>query len=261
VNYWEGMVLGVVQGLTEFLPISSSGHLVVAESLLDLKTPGVVVEVTLHVATLLAVVWVYQGRIVELVVGAFRRDRSAWRAVALLALATAPAAFVGVLLADLFERAFESLAAVGVSFVITGTILWSTKWVSNGVRTPHPGVSGALAIGIAQALAIFPGISRSGSTVAVAMWLRVEPVRAAEFSFMLAIPAIAGAAVLQLPDLAAGVGGVGSGPLALAFVASLVSGIAAIKLLIALLRAQTFHFFAPYLWVLGVLTTAWALTR
>lgn len=261
MSYWEGVVLGVVQGLTEFLPISSSGHLVLAASLLGLETSGVVVEVVLHVATLLAVVLVYRRRLSELAVGAFAGDRSSWRVIFLLGVATVPAAIVGVLFADFFERTFESLLVVGVSFLVTGLVLWSTKWVSKGGRTAQPRVVGAAAIGLAQAIAIFPGISRSGSTVATAMWLGVEPVRAAEFSFILAIPAIAGAAVLQIPDLADGVGGVGAGPLAASFVASLIAGVAAIKLLIALLRSRAFHFFAPYLWGLGALTTAWALIR
>ncbi len=261
MSYWEGVVLGVVQGLTEFLPISSSGHLVLAESLLGLETPGVVVEVVLHVATLLAVVLVYQRRLGELVVGAFVGNRSAWRAVFLLAVATVPTTVVGFLFADFFERTFESLFVVGVSFLVTGLVLWSTKWVSKEGRTAHPSVAGAAAIGLAQVMAIFPGISRSGSTVATAMWIGIEPVRAAEFSFILAIPAIAGAALLQIPDLADGVGGVGTGQLAVGFFASVVSGIAAIKLSIALLRSQAFHFFAPYLWGLGALTTAWALIR
>ncbi len=261
MSYWEGVVLGVVQGLTEFLPISSSGHLVLAESLLGLETPGVVVEVVLHVATLLAVVLVYQRRLGELVEGALVGNRSAWRVVFLLAVATVPTALVGILFADFFEGTFESLFVVGVSFLVTGLVLWSTKWVSKEGRTAHPGVAGAAAIGLAQVMAIFPGISRSGSTVATAMWIGIEPVRAAEFSFILAIPAIAGAALLQIPDLADGVGGVGTGPLAVGFFASVVSGIAAIKLSIALLRSQAFHFFAPYLWGLGALTTAWALIR
>lgn len=261
MTYWEGVVLGVVQGLTEFLPISSSGHLVLAESLLGLETPGVVVEVVLHVATLLAVVLVYQRRLGELAAGAFVGNRSAWRVVFLLAVATVPTALVGILFADFFERTFESLFVVGVSFLVTGLVLWSTKWVSKEGQTAQPGVAGAAAIGLAQVMAIFPGISRSGSTVATAMWIGIEPVRAAEFSFILAIPAIAGAAVLQIPDLADGVVGVGTGPLAVGFFASLVSGITAIKLSIALLRSQAFHFFAPYLWGLGALTTAWALIR
>ena len=261
MTYWEGIVLGVVQGLTEFLPVSSSGHLVLAESLLGLETPGVVVEVALHVATLLAVVLVYQRRLGELLVGAFAGSRSAWRVVFLLAVATVPAAVVGNLFAGFFEWAFESLFIVGVGFFVTGLVLWSTKRISKEGRTTQPGLAGAAVIGLAQAMAISPGVSRSGSTVATAMWLGVEPVRAAEFSFILAIPAIAGAAVLQIPDLADGVGGVGAGPLAASFVASLVSGIAAIKLLVALLRSQAFHFFAPYLWGLGALTTAWALIR
>ncbi len=105
-----------------------------------------------------------------------------------------------------------------------------------------------------QAFAILPGISRSGTTVTVAMWLGVDPVRAAEFSFLLAIPVISGAAILQIPDLSRDIALVGVGPLVAGFVAATVSGIAAIRLLIALLRQKAFHRFAPYCWTVGVLT-------
>jgi len=258
MTWWEGLVLGIVQGLTEFLPVSSSGHLVVAEALLGLRTPGVFVEVTVHVATLFAVVIVYRERLAGLAVGVVRGGRAAWRYVGLLALASVPAAVVGLLFQDWFERTFDSLHVVGVGFLVTGTALWSTRLVRPSDQgEPEPG--GALAIGLAQALAILPGVSRSGSTVTAGMWVGVDPVRAAEFSFLMALPAIAGAAVLQIPEMADGAASVGVVPLGVSFLAALSSGVFAIRLLVRLLARRAFHRFAPYCWVLGGATLGWAL--
>jgi len=258
MTWWEGVVLGLVQGLTEFLPVSSSGHLVVAQAALGLRTPGVFLEVVVHVATLVAVGLVYWRRIAELLAGAWRRDAGAWGHIGLLVLASVPAAVVGLLFQDWFEATFDSMLIVGVNFLVTGTFLWTTRAAPVTPR-PVPSVRGALAIGLAQAAAILPGISRSGATVTAGMWTGVDPVRAAEFSFLMAMPAIAGAAVLQIPDMAAGTAAAGPGPLALAFVAALVSGVAAIRLLVRLLARRAFHQFAPYCWTLGILTLAWAL--
>lgn len=261
MTYWQGLLLGVVQGLTEFLPISSSGHLVVAEAAVGLATPGVLVEVAVHVATLLAVVVVYRARLTELLVGVLRGEWAAWRYVGLLAVGSVPAAVVGLLFADWFERAFDSLLIVGVDFLVTGLILWSTRGVLGRSVREEPTPGGSAGIGVAQALAIMPGISRSGATVAAGLWHGVDPVRAAEFSFLLAIPAIAGAAALQIPDLSTGLASVGGGPLAVSFAAALISGVAAIRFLVALLRRGAFHRFAPYCWALGAVTIVWAVAR
>jgi len=190
MNWWQGAVLGVVQGLTEFLPISSSGHLVVAQAAVGLSIPGVLVEVTLHVATLLAVLIVYWTRLGELVAGAIRGDRTAWGYVGLLVLGTIPAGAIGLLFADWFERAFDSLLMVGVSFLVTAGILWSTRRIQIVMVKQTPSWTGAFSIGLAQALAVMPGISRSGSTIAAGLWLGLDPVRAAEYSFLLAVPDI-----------------------------------------------------------------------
>lgn len=259
MNWWQGIILGIVQGLTEFLPISSSGHLVVAQAAVGLNAPGVQVEVILHVATLLAVVIVYRATLTSMVLGVFRRDPQAWSYVLMLFVATIPAAAAGLWLADLFTSAFDSLFAVGINFLVTGTILWSTRRVPEPVEG-KPKLGDAVAIGFAQALAILPGISRSGTTVAAAMWLKTRPVKAAEFSFLMAIPAIAGAAVLIMTDLPGGVGLVWDTSMVLSFGCALVSGIVAIRLLIALLQRRAFHRFAPYCWLLGLGTIVWALT-
>lgn len=258
MTWWQGVVLGVVQGLTEFLPISSSGHLVVAEAAIGLSTPGVVVEVVLHVATLLAVVIVYRKTLWSLSTGVIARDRTAWRYVLLLAVGTVPAAATGLLFRDLFERAFDSVVLVGCNFVVTGLVLWTTRWrikPSGSLPTPP----GATAIGVAQAFAILPGISRSGTTVSAALWLGLEPVQAAEFSFLLAIPAIAGAGLLQWGALPRELGSIGGLPLAASFAAALVAGVVAIRVLVAFLRHGAFHRFAPYCWVIGTATIVWAL--
>lgn len=253
--------MGVVQGLTEFLPISSSGHLVVTEAAIGLTTPGVTVEVALHVATLLAVLVVYRVRIGRLVWGIMASQGDAWRYVGLLAVASLPAAVVGLAFEEWFTRVFDSLLAVGVNFLVTGAVLWSTRHVRERGTAAQPTVVGAGEIGVAQAFAILPGISRSGTTVAAAMWLGLDPVRAAEFSFLMAVPAIAGAAALQLSSLSGNLAAVGNGPLAASFGAALVSGVLAIRLLVALLARGAFHRFAPYCWTIGVITIAWALLQ
>jgi undecaprenyl-diphosphatase len=258
MSWWEGLLLGIVQGLTEFLPVSSSGHLVVAEAALRVRTPGVFVEVVVHVATLFAVVVVYWPRLLALGLGATRGERDTWRFIGLVLLASVPAGLVGILFREWFARTFDSLAIVGVDFLVTGTVLWSTRSAPAGLReTPTAG--GTLAVGVAQAVAILPGISRSGSTIATGIWAGLDPVRAAEFSFFMAMPAIAGAALLELPNLTASAASVGAVPLAVSFGAALVSGVAAIRLLIWLLARRAFHRFAPYCWTLGVLSLVWAL--
>ena len=125
--------------------------------------------------------------------------------------------------------------------MLTGLILWSTRWVKPAVLD-RPSAASAGGIGLAQALAILPGISRSGTTIAAGLWARIEPEKAAEFSFLLAIPAIAGAAVLQLSNLSASAEGIGWGPMAVGFLAALMSGVIAIRLLVMLLRMGRFLF-------------------
>ncbi len=258
MSWWQGLILGIVQGLTEFLPVSSSGHLVVTQAAIGLEIPGVQVEVLLHLATLIAVLIVYRNTVVRLTRGAFSGDRAAWTYIGLLVIATIPAAVAGFWLADFFESAFDSLVAVGVDFLVTGGILWSTKW-AGVTRKQSLNAQEASSIGVAQALAILPGISRSGTTVSLALWLGIKPEAAAEFSFLMAVPVIAGAAVLLLPDMMSEGPGMLNGGLAVSFLAALVSGVFAIRLLVALLRRQAFYRFAPYCWALGVLTITWGL--
>jgi len=252
VNVWEAILLGALQGVTEFFPVSSSGHLVVGQKLLGLEVPGVQFEVAVHVATLFSVLVIYRSRLIELVVGALRKDRDAWRYVGLLALATLPAAIVGVLFRDRIEALFESPFVPATAFLVTGTILWSTRRVLGRKDWKKPGWGVALLIGFAQAFALVPGISRSGTTVAMALWLGLAAEEAAAFSFLMAIPAIAGAAVLLMPDVASQGLTLPGTALAAGSIVAAITGILAIKGFVALLERGAFHRFAIYCWALGV---------
>lgn len=300
MSWWEALVLGVVQGLTEFFPVSSSGHLVMAQELLGLTLPGVLFEVAVHVATLFSVLLVYRKRVFELILGCCGlREPSAWPYVLKLALATAPAAIIGLSLEDWFERQFEFPAFAGTMLLVTGCVVWSTRWVRERRRsplewlpvgvaavvailagtilpfaavlavqvtilviarataapdwTPEPTWGDAFTMGVAQAVAILPGISRSGSTVVAALWRRVDPVAAAEFSFLMSVPAILGAAILKLPDFLRDGQTIGTVPLLTGALAAGLSGILAIWFFVALLRRQSFHAFAYYCWIAGAL--------
>ena len=236
MTWWEGLVLGLVQGLTEFLPVSSSGHLVVAEGLLGLRSPGVAVEVTLHLATLLAVVIVYRAALTRLAGGLWRRESDASAQVIFLVAASLPAAVIGLVFQDALTAASGSFLLVGVNFLVTGLLLASTRWIR-----PRPDrtitLGTALLVGLAQAVAILPGISRSGTTIAAALWRGVPAWRAAEFSFLMAVVVIAGSGVLEARHLAALPLTAGLGT---AFLSALVSGVIAIRFLLWLLRAGVF---------------------
>ncbi|MCB1740228.1 MAG: undecaprenyl-diphosphate phosphatase [Gammaproteobacteria bacterium] len=257
----QAIWLGFVQGLTEFLPVSSSGHLVMAQELLGGRLQsGLVFEVALHVATLFAIVIFYRSRIGVLVVQALRFEAGAWRYIGKLVVATLPAVVVGLGLKDLIEGQFQTPAVSGVCLLLTGVILWTTRYTIPRAHLDEPGWLAAFLIGCAQAFAILPGISRSGTTVTVALALGVRAEKAAEFSFLMGIIAISGAAVLMLPDIesmphellpAIGLGGL----------AALISGVAAIWLFIRLLRRQSFHVFSFYTWGVGVLFLLWLSLR
>ena len=256
MTWLEALWLGVVQGLTEFLPVSSSGHLVILESLLGIQTPGVLFEVALHVATLLSVLIFYRQRIAELVLGACAGRSEARRYVGKLAVGTVPAVAAVLVAGDLLEAQFDVPAVVGVSLLVTGAALWTTRRTAPTAHEPEPSWAAAALIGCAQAVALLPGISRSGSTVAVALALGVAPVRAAEFSFLLGVLAVSGAAARELSRVTA-VSPELYGALTVGGAAALLSGVAAIWLFVRLLRAGSLHRFAFYVWALGAVYLLW----
>jgi undecaprenyl-diphosphatase len=256
LDVWQGVVLGLVQGLTEFLPISSSGHLVLAGEFVGYRPQGVFFEVVVHVATLLSVVIAYRSRIGELLRGLVAGQATAWRYAGLLAVASVPAAVAGLLFRDYFERAFDSPVDLSWQFLLTAAMLWSTKWAVERTRGAPITIGRSVVIGLGQALAIIPAISRSGSTIVPALWMGVAPATAAEFSFLMSIVVIAGTGLLELRHVPPGVDPFAPGLVA-AFIAALLSGIVAIRFLVALLRSSKFHLFAPYCALAGVFCLVW----
>jgi undecaprenyl-diphosphatase len=254
------LLLGLVQGLTEFLPVSSSGHLVIAAELLGAQEEGILFEIAVHVATLVAVLIFYRARILELLRGAVGRDGAAWSYIGKLGVATLPAVVAGLTARDFFESLFGSPWVAGVALLFTGCALWTTKRTWQGASAPEPSWLQAFLIGCAQVVAIVPGVSRSGTTVAAALALGVAPLAAAEFSFLMSVAAIAGAAVLMLPDATA------ASPealraLAVGGAAALASGLAALWLFVRLLRSGGFHRFAWYAWAAGATFLAYLAVR
>lgn len=252
MTVFEAVLLGIVQGLTEFFPVSSSGHLVLGQALLGLDLPGVTFEVVLHVATVCAVLWVYRGAVARLIRGVWRGDRESLVYVGLLALASVPAALAGIFAADAFEGAYERPIVAAGLLIVTGLWIWTVRRSSARARAPRPGIGSAIAIGVAQAVAILPGISRSGSTVATGVWLGIEVERMAEFSFLLSLPAILGAGLLEIGGARAGLSTIGAGPLLAGFAAACLSGVLAIRIFLSMLKRGTFHRFSYYAWVVGL---------
>lgn len=250
---WEGLVLGLVQGLTEFLPISSSGHLVMGQTLFGLEEANnLPFDVLVHGASLLAILVYFRQRLILLV----RHRRVTYGAK--IVLGTVPVVIVGFTLREAIEVAFHSPSLVAVNLAVTGILLLSLYLRGDPAEQPRtlaelqPGALaeptwlGALLIGCAQTVAILPGISRSGSTIVSALWLGLAPAAAAEFSFLLGIPALAGAMVLQaaaVQDAAAGYAGTA---FAVGGVASFVSSLAAIMLVFRLLARRGFRRFGFY---------------
>lgn len=195
MGFLQVTILAVVQGLTEFLPVSSSGHLVILQKLFNLSQPPVLFDILVHVGTLGAVIIYFRKELVKI------SRQTIWMVV----IGTIPAAIVGLFLQGYIKQIFDSLRLVGLTLLVTAGFLFSEKGISRKMRE-NKGVSridwvDAIIVGLFQALAILPGISRSGSTIVSGLWRKFNRETAFRFSFYLAIPAILGALILQLPEL------------------------------------------------------------
>ncbi len=264
----EAVLLGVVQGLTEFLPVSSSGHLVLFQHLLGIEEPMLAFDISVHVGTLFAVIIYFYKDILDILKSLFRLvtllpDKKATaqllesntdiRMALLIIIGSVPTAILGLMFKEIAETLFSSVTIVGVTLLVTGLIIGCTKWTGkagHGIRR-FP-VKSSLAIGIVQGLAIIPGISRSGSTIAAGMFLGLDRETAARFSFLLSIPAVAGAGLLGAKDLI-GQSGLPLDVIAIGTLTACVVGYVSLKLLVWMVRKGRLHFFAPYCAVLGIL--------
>jgi undecaprenyl-diphosphatase len=263
MNNLETLLLGIVQGLTEFLPVSSSGHLVILKNLLGFKEPEILLDASLHLGTLLAVCIYFRSDILKMVQGLWSWVRpeedattglSSHASLALMVVVgSIPTALIGFIFKDPLERLFGSVATVGVMLMVTGLITGITKFIPpERGRWERIKVWMALAIGAAQGLAIVPGISRSGATIVCALLLGLGRDIAGRFSFLLSIPAIIGAVGLHLESDA--IERVGIIPLSVGFLSAALVGFFALKLLMGMVRRGHFYYFAPYCLVVGALT-------
>ncbi|MDD3643033.1 MAG: undecaprenyl-diphosphate phosphatase [Candidatus Krumholzibacteria bacterium] len=263
------LLLAIIQGLTEFLPVSSSGHLVIAQAVMGARTPGsgsVIFETAVHAGTLGAVVYHYRERVARLASAAGRlisgglrsrgSDASELRYIGLFALGSVPAAAVGLFLHDRIIATFDAPAVAAGCLVATGIYLLFSKG-RGGTR--ELGWRTALLIGAAQAVAILPGCSRSGWTITTALLCGVGFAEAAEFSFVLSIPAVAGALALELAGSAEPLTRGEAGMLAVGAAAAFASGLLALRLLIRILRSGCLHRFAWYLFPVGGAGVLWFL--
>ncbi|NLW17395.1 MAG: undecaprenyl-diphosphate phosphatase [Firmicutes bacterium] len=265
MQLWEVVLLGILQGFTEFLPVSSSGHLVIAQDLLGVATPGVVLELVLHLGTLVSVFIVFWSDIVGLLRGFFslllsprgRRPMSPElstyrRLVGLLLVGVIPTAIFGIVLEPFFESLFNSVGAVGIALLLTGIVLFFISRLRPGRRgLDRMTFLDALVVGIAQGCAIMPGLSRSGMTISSALSRGLTRDAATRFSFLISIPTIAGATLLKINDILSFSGEQG-GLLLVGFIVAALSGILAIKVLVKLLQKGKLQLFAYYVWVLGL---------
>ncbi|MGQ9632028.1 MAG: undecaprenyl-diphosphate phosphatase [bacterium] len=260
MSIWKAAALGVVQGLTEFLPVSSSGHLVIVQKLLGVGGASILFDTFVHLGTLLAVVLAFWEDILDIFQSSLSglRDvrtflESPSRVLLLMVIVgTIPTAIMGVLFKDVFEAMFSDVRAVGLSLLATGFLLFSTRFARAGSR--RVGFWDAIAVGIAQGIAIVPGVSRSGFTISAGIWLGVEREKAARFSFLLSIPAILGAFVLQLGDISWRGGN--AVPHVVGMVVAAATGYLAIRLLLGWVRRGKLHLFAIYCWALGAVGIA-----
>jgi len=257
------LFLGITQGLTEFLPVSSSGHLVLFQQFIDIGDNEVLFDLVLHLGTLVPVLWFYRDWVFKLVrdpiggEGPFL-ERTGVKWIGWLIAASIPTAIIGLTLEDQFEALFSDPGALVVTFSITGMLLWASGRFDHSARGRALSIPLAIVLGIAQGIAITPGISRSGTTIAVALMLGIEREQAARFSFLMSVPAIGGALLLKLRDVQPD--SLDFPQLAVGGLAAMITGYLALVLLVRLVRAGRMSAFAWYVFaiaaVAGILAIA-----
>lgn len=268
MNLWEGILLGIIQGLTEFLPVSSSGHLVIAQGIMKgFHQQGVLFDVMLHVGTLAAVFFFLRNDVSDILKSLLPEKwhpnpgthdevmiKSRRKIAFLIIIGTVFTGSIGVVFKDSIHRLFESVEIAAAMLLVTGILLFIADRVKNAVRTEGDmNITDAVIIGIVQGMALIPGISRSGSTIAFGMFRHINGETAARFSFLLSIPAIIGATILELDY----VGPVSPGEIivyAAGMTAAAVTGFLALKFLFFVIKRRELRIFAYYCWFLGIVT-------
>ncbi|MFW5854356.1 MAG: undecaprenyl-diphosphate phosphatase [Thermodesulfobacteriota bacterium] len=265
INTVQAAILGAIQGLTEFLPISSSGHLVLFQQFFGIHEAQLFFDICLHMGTLIAVIVFFRREIFFLAASAIRflflclereitlkkvNDDGDMKLALLIVVGSLPTVVMGLVIKEWVDQIFSSVFLVGWMLLVTGFLLWATRWLEREGR----GISGfsipmALLIGFVQGMAILPGISRSGSTIAVALFLGLNRHTAAQYSFLLSIPAIVGALLLSIWDLS--ITATFTLPVLIGSATACLIGYLALRFLIYMVNKGRMHLFAPYCWLLG----------
>jgi len=248
----EYVFLGILQGVTEWLPVSSSGHLVLAQQFLGIEA-SVSFDIMLHFATLLAVLVVFKREWQAVLESLLRLDFKSGEGKlgVLLAVATIFSGFLALFVVDYAESMFKNTFAVGIALIVTGFIVASTKFFKKKGKLDN---KRAALIGLAQGMAIIPGISRSGATISASLASGLKREEAIRFSFLLSIPAIAGATIYSMKD--AGVVFADPLPLAVGMISAFIAGYASLKWLVGVIKHGQFYLFSVYCWIIGILVLA-----
>ena len=250
MDWLQAFILGIMQGLTEFLPISSSGHLVLAQHILDVETPGILLEVVLHMGTLVAILIYFYDDIKQLLQSVIKARENAREYTIYLIIATIPSICVGVLFRDIIETSF-TVSIVKWMLIITGLVVGSTYFFQNRPSRELVMIT-ALCIGFAQVFALLPGISRSGMTISAALIMGIQHEKAAKFAFFMAIPVLFGAGLLQLFTVDSQTN-LSFLPLIIGFISSAVTGYLVINWLLAVISRGKFYLFSLYCFVVSLL--------
>jgi len=265
MNWLEALILGIIQGLTEFLPVSSSGHLELGKAIFGLQgEENMTFTVVVHGATMLSVIIVFRHYILQLIKGLFRFSwNQETRYILMIIVSMIPAVFAGLFFEEKLETLFDgNVIFVGVTLLITATILWSTRFAGN-----HKGKitwRNAFIVGLAQAVAILPGISRSGATISTGLLLGIKRDEVAKFSFLMVVPVILGANALKIYDLSSAPASEASlalTPLITGFLAAFVSGLVACQWMLNIIKKGKLSWFALYCLIIGSIAIAAGILR
>ena len=248
MNFFETVVLGIIQGLTEWLPISSSGHLVILHNLLGLDVP-LIFDVALHVGTLIAVIVFFLKDLAETFVSLVKLDFKSekGRLITYVVAGSVPITLIGFMFHDRIEQAFVNPLIVYMGLIASGVLIYLTKYAKNRGKLDY---RNSIIIGTAQAAALIPGISRSGFTISTARILGIQKEVAFKFSFFMAVPAVIGASIFELSS--ANLNEIGIESILIGTITSAIVGYMSLRLLYAVLQRGRFHLFAYYCWIVGI---------
>lgn len=245
------IILGLIQGLTEFLPISSSGHLVIMQKIFNINQNQLLISVLLHFGTLIPVLIIFRDDILEIL--SFKKEKKHF--TFLIIIASIPTAIMGFFFEDFFEKLFSSTISTALMLIVTGFILLIGDKLANYDReiTNFKWLN-AVFVGIAQGIAIIPGISRSGSTITASLVQGLKKEEAARFSFILSVPVIAGAGLLKVGEaFNTGVNNFNTTAIILGVISAIISGYVAIRYFIYILKKQKLIYFSYYCWIIGTI--------